>query len=214
MRTQVDQDSQPNKSTPWISLGTLRQWHWVSSAFCLIGMLLFAITGITLNNAHLISAKPEIITVEAELTPALLDTLLEAQDGKLNPLPLTVRKWLERNYQLDIPLKDAEWEETEVYLGLPRPGGDAWLSIDLETGEFIYERTNRGTISFLNDLHKGRNTGPAWSWFLDVFSSLCIIFSLSGLWLLVRYAKQRPATWPLVTLGFVIPAVLILITIH
>ncbi|GAB2195714.1 PepSY-associated TM helix domain-containing protein [Sessilibacter sp. MAH2] len=177
-------------------------------------MLLFAVTGITLNNARLVSAKPEIITIESELTPSLLDALLETHDGKLNPLPLRVRKWLERNYQLDIPLKDAEWDATEVYLGLPRPGGDAWLSIDLETGEFIYERTHRGTISFLNDLHKGRNTGSTWSWFLDIFASFCIIFSLSGLWLLVRYAKQRPSTWPLVTLGFVIPVVLILITIH
>ncbi|GAB2192035.1 PepSY-associated TM helix domain-containing protein [Sessilibacter sp. MAH1] len=214
MHTQVKQDSASKKSNYWISLGTLRQWHWISSAFCLIGMLLFAVTGITLNNARLVSAKPEIITIESELTPSLLDALLETHDGKLNPLPLRVRKWLERNYQLDIPLKDAEWDATEVYLGLPRPGGDAWLSIDLETGEFIYERTHRGTISFLNDLHKGRNTGSTWSWFLDIFASFCIIFSLSGLWLLVRYAKQRPSTWPLVTLGFVIPVVLILITIH
>ncbi|NIV36045.1 MAG: hypothetical protein GWN58_43325, partial [Anaerolineae bacterium] len=32
-------------------LGTLRQWHWISSALCLVGMLLFSVTGITLNHA-------------------------------------------------------------------------------------------------------------------------------------------------------------------
>ena len=39
-------------------LRTLHQWHWISSAVCLIGMLLFAITGITLNHASKIEATP------------------------------------------------------------------------------------------------------------------------------------------------------------
>ncbi|MBU2328652.1 MAG: PepSY-associated TM helix domain-containing protein, partial [Alphaproteobacteria bacterium] len=26
-------------------------WHWMSSAICLVGMILFAVTGITLNHA-------------------------------------------------------------------------------------------------------------------------------------------------------------------
>ena len=48
---------------PW--LGTLRQWHWLSSALCLAGMLLFAITGITLNHAAQIEAKPTITSHHA-----------------------------------------------------------------------------------------------------------------------------------------------------
>lgn len=39
-----------------LAIGTLRQWHWVSSALCLAGMLLFAVTGITLNHATDIEA--------------------------------------------------------------------------------------------------------------------------------------------------------------
>ncbi|WP_375269584.1 PepSY-associated TM helix domain-containing protein, partial [Phenylobacterium sp.] len=27
------------------------RWHWISAAICLIGMMLFAVTGITLNHA-------------------------------------------------------------------------------------------------------------------------------------------------------------------
>jgi len=44
---------------------------------------------------------------------------------------------------------------------MPRPGGDAWLSIETDSGVLLYERTERGWISYLNDLHKGRNTGIA-----------------------------------------------------
>ena len=43
-----------------------------------------------------------------------------------------------------------------------RPGGDAWLRIGAG-GAAEYEITSRGAISWLNDLHKGRNTGAAWS---------------------------------------------------
>ena len=44
--------------------GSLRQWHWISSALCLIGMLGFAITGITLNHAGVIPAVPQVTSVE------------------------------------------------------------------------------------------------------------------------------------------------------
>ena len=33
---------------PRFWLKQMRQWHWISAAICLIGMLLFAVTGITL----------------------------------------------------------------------------------------------------------------------------------------------------------------------
>ena len=35
----------------------LHQWHWVSAAGCLIGLLLFSITGFTLNHASAIGSK-------------------------------------------------------------------------------------------------------------------------------------------------------------
>ena len=97
---------------------------------------------------------------------------------------------------------------------MPKPGGDAWLTIELESGLLIYENTNRGVISYLNDLHKGRNTSDAWRWFIDFFSILCIVFSLSGLWLLVRYANQRPSTWPLVVAGAIFPVLILILSAH
>ncbi|WP_221796082.1 PepSY-associated TM helix domain-containing protein [Oceanobacter mangrovi] len=206
-----DPHSHTKTSNSGIALGLIRQWHWVSSALCLVGMILFAATGITLNNAAHIAAEPRTTTIEASLTHGL-QQVLEGHDT--GPLPVPLRRWLQQQYELDIPARDAEWDGSEVYLALPRPGGDAWLSIDLEAGELIYERTDRGMVSLLNDLHKGRNTGVAWSWFLDVFSVTCLIFSLSGLWLLVRYARNRPGTWPMVSLGVLIPLLVIVLTIH
>lgn len=194
-------------------VGSVREWHWISSAICLIGMLLFAITGITLNHAADIKATPEIITKEAQL-PAEILAAIAVPDAEKAPLPETLRAWLADTQKIEVRNQLAEWSEDEIYLSLPRPGGDAWLSMDLTSGELLYELTDRGWVSYFNDLHKGRNTPVIWSWFLDFFAIACIIFCITGLLLLKRYASGRPATWPMVGLGLVAPWVLILLFIH
>lgn len=193
-------------------LGTLRQWHWISSALCLASMLLFAVTGITLNHAAQIEAKAQVTTHLAQLPEPLQASLNDKMPTQ--GLPLALRQWLEAELSIRLDGRDAEWSDGELYIGLPRPGGDAWLSLDVESGALEYESTDRGWIAYLNDLHKGRNTGTAWFWFIDVFAVLCVVFSLSGLLLLQRYAGNRPSTWPMVGLGLVLPVLLALLFIH
>ncbi len=195
----------------WWWLGTIRQWHWMSSAVCLIGMLLFALTGITLNHAGQIEAEPRVTTLEVEL-PAALRVARDGSDSA--PVPAVVRQWLASEHGLNIPALPGEWMDDEVYLSLPRPGGDAWLSVDLASGTVLYERTSRGWIAYLNDLHKARNTGVVWGWFIDIFAVLCVVFCVSGLVLLQRHAQSRPSTWPLVVLGLVVPLLIAVLFIH
>ncbi len=78
----------------------------------------------------------------------------------------------------------------------------------------LYERTDRGWIAYLNDLHKGRNTGTAWSWFIDLFAVASLVFCLTGLVLLQLHARHRPMTWPVTGMGLVIPLLLALYFIH
>ena len=88
-------------------------------------------------------------------------------------------------------------------------GGNTTLSNDIENKEFNYSISNRGVISWLNDLHKGRNTGLVWKWFINVFAVAIFIFSLTGLWLLQIHSKRRPSTWYVTASGLLIPAVLV-----
>ena len=190
-------------------------WHWVSSALCLAAMLFFAATGITLNHAAGFSAEPDVRETTVTLPAELLKQI--AADGSADttaPLPENVADWLSQKTGAKLSGRPAEWSEYELYVSLPRPGGDGWLSIDRETGEVIHEVTRRGTISFVNDLHKGRNTGPAWSWFIDLFSIACVVFCVTGLCLLWVHAKRRPSTWPVVIAGILIPLILILFFLH
>ena len=197
---------------PPVWLGTLRQWHWISSALCLAGMLLFAVTGITLNHASQISAKPLIVTLDSALPKPLLAELQLAATQQ--QLPSSVHNWLEQQLKQSINPTHAEWSSNELYLALPRPGGDGWFSIDLDSGELLYESTDRGWIAYFNDLHKGRHSGAAWSWFIDIFAGICVLFSFTGLWLLTRQTKMRPSTWPVTLAGLVIPLLIMLLFIH
>lgn len=180
---------------------------------CLIGMLLFAVTGITLNHAASIEASPVTTTWQGTL-PAHIRAHLSGHPDSEAPLPRTVRHWLRSETGTDPGTSAAEWDSGEIYLSLPRPGGDAWLSIDTESGDWLMERTTRGTVAWFNDLHKGRNTGTAWSWFIDIFALACVVFCVTGLLLLQRYAGGRRSTWPLVALGLVAPLLLIILFVH
>lgn len=194
-------------------LRTLHHWHWISSAVCLIGMLLFAVTGITLNHAAKIEAEPQVTHRELAMPAPLLAELAKGADRNA-PLPANVAAWLEDELAIGVGRREAEWSAEEVYLSMPSPGADAWLSIQRADGAVEYERTYRGWISYLNDLHKGRNAGPAWGWFIDVFAIACLVFCITGLFLLQLHARQRRMTWPYVGLGLVIPVLLALLFIH
>lgn len=186
----------------------LHRWHWISSALCLVGMLLFAFTGITLNHAAQIPATPRVDQGTAVLPPALRGALAGVTAG---PLPAPLVQWVQARWPLRVAGVDAEWTGEEVYLPLPRPGGDAWLRIDRLSGQAEYERTDRGWIAYLNDLHKGRHAGPVWSGFIDVFAVACLVFSITGLWILKLHAPQRPLVWPVTALGLVLPLLLALL---
>lgn len=196
-------------------LRTLHQWHWISSAICLIAMLLFAATGITLNHAGQIKAKPQVTKRHAILPLPVREAIIAQADSDAGgALPPALLEWLSAEWSLSPGTHEADWSDDEVYLALPRPGGDAWLSVTLPEGEIEYERTDRGWIAYFNDLHKARNTGLVWSVFVDVFAVACLVFAGSGLFLLKLHAAQRGMTWPLVALGFVLPLLLALLFIH
>lgn len=195
-------------------LKQLHTWHWMSSAVSLIGLLLFTVTGFTLNHASEIEATPTSIDAATQLPPALLQKVKadDAPDAK-KPLPADVATFVEGKLKMKAQ-GVAEWSADEVYLALPRPGGDGWISIDRHSGAVTSENASRGWIAYLNDLHKGRNAGPVWKWFIDLFVLAALIFSLTGLVLLQMHSKHRKSTWPIVGLGLLIPAIIALYFIH
>lgn len=190
------------------------QWHWISAAIALIGMLLFAITGITLNHAADIPASPIVRTAEVTLPQTLRAELAAAPALERQALPPAVARWIDDTLRTSSTGREAEWSADEVYLAIARPGGNSVVTIERETGAVIFEDTWRGWIAYLNDLHKGRDTGSYWAWFIDIFAGACVLFCLTGLGLLWLKSQARPSTWPLVGLGILIPILVAIFLIH
>jgi uncharacterized protein len=75
----VTENAPRKRRKAWLQ--QLHQWRWISSAACLVGMLLFSITGITLNHASQIEAVPTIVRETHRLPTALL-TKLSNENGQ------------------------------------------------------------------------------------------------------------------------------------
>ena len=70
------------------------------------------------------------------------------------------------------------------------PGYSADTFIDRESGEYTLTEIDHGFVALVNDLHKGRDTGPVWSLVIDLAAGLMTVISLTGL-VLVFYLKLR-----------------------
>src|SRR5690606_1731422 len=106
-------------------------------------------------NAAWIEASPKVQTLTATVPDPVLALLAQrAQGADKGVLPPQAEQWLDQQLHIQIRGRTAEFSPDEVYVGLPEPGADAWLAINLADGEVEYERSNRGVIAYLNDLHK------------------------------------------------------------
>jgi hypothetical protein len=191
---------------------TMHLWHWISAAVCFAALILFTVTGITLNHASAISSTPAVRSGEAHAPAPVVVAVAAgvAEEG----VPPPVAEWLRAEF--GIPSHDAlaEWSEEELYLSAPGPGRDAWVSIDRLSGAATFETTDRGWLAYFNDLHKGRNTGIVWMIFIDVVAVACLFFAVTGMVLLWIQARQRKSTWPLVAGGAGLVMILMIFFAH
>lgn len=204
----------PPRSTRAFWLRQVRLWHWVSAAFCMTALLVFAATGIALNHADLAEGEPAAVTRELNLPSAQLGALAAGPQEGAAPLPPALSTWLEKTLSAPVEGAIAEWSPDEVRLSLPRPGLERLVSIDRATGALTYEATDRGPVGALNDLHTGRNAPRAWAFVTDVLAAGIVFFALTGLALLWLQARGRPATWPLIAAGVAAPLLAILLILH
>ncbi|MEN7537831.1 PepSY-associated TM helix domain-containing protein [Aurantiacibacter flavus] len=190
----------------------LRQWHWISSALCLALVFLFAVTGFTLN--HAASLEAEGVSTQAEFDlPATLVADLSAIEGEAE-LTAAQARAIQDATGVDLSGRVARNEYGEMIFDLARPGKDASLILDLNAAMAYSDQIDRGTIAKLNDLHKGRHAGAVWSLMIDFAAACFVVFAVTGFGLLWLQARMQPATWPLATLGAVLPLIAYILFVH
>lgn len=181
-----------------------RTTHWVTSALGLASLIFFSITGITLNHPDWFSAERHVSETVIQLERSWLDTFQQApQTAQLAQLTHLVDKY----WALPVP-RNIDRDAVEWVLDYQRPGGVATVILDVSAGRLVLEQVDDGAIALINDLHKGRHSGRAWSLLIDGVAVVCLFFAITGLVLLWVYARKRTSTWPLVILGALVPLII------
>jgi hypothetical protein len=153
-------------------------------------LLFFALTGITLNHQSAFTGevKPH------RYTGSLDAEWMKNPESKKDDIVGAFR----HRHGVRAALSDFRVEDDQVQVSFKGPGYAADGFIERATGKYELMETRLGFVAIVNDLHKGRDTGKAWSGIIDVSAVLMTLVSLTGLVLIFfLYKKLRAGLYAL-----------------
>lgn len=179
----------------------VRWLHIYGSMLGLCATLLFAVTGLTLNHAEWFeNGAPVVRSLEGTLAPTLLGD--PARDGGTVD-KLTVAETLRARHGLKGMVSSFEVDDTQCLVIWKGPAYSADATIERHDGRYRLEESRRPLMALLDDLHKGRDCGPVWSFVIDASAVVLAFLSLTGLWLLFYLKKRRRSGLLIALLGTV-----------
>ncbi|EKE77103.1 PepSY-associated TM helix domain-containing protein [Gallaecimonas xiamenensis] len=184
-----------SKSQQWL-LKNVRLVHIYSSMAVLMALLFFAFTGVTLNHGDWKSAAGQHYReLDEELPGGLFPEQLPSDESRRQQLVSRLKVWLEQTQGLPSGQLKVRFDDkaARLELDVQRPGGYALAEVDLAEQRFYLVDDFAGYLSLANDLHKGRHAGTSWRWLIDAVAVICILFSLTGFYLLWRQLSRRTA---------------------
>ena len=170
-------------------MAAVARWlHVYVSMASLFVLLFFSVTGVTLNHPAWFGVGPERVSeAEGKVDPRWV---ANAEDPARGISKLEVVEHLRRAHGVRGALAGFTADDRECVVTFKGPGYSADAFIDRETGAYRLSQTSLGWIAVINDLHKGRDTGQAWSVVIDLSAVLLILAALTGL-VLLFYIKRR-----------------------
>lgn len=176
-----------------------RWLHIYLSMISFIIVLFFSVTGLTLNHADFFQKNTSITQHKGTLEPSWVNATDTLKIKKLE-----IVEHFRNNYKVKGAVADFSIYDSEISVTFKAPGYAADVFINRSDASYSLMETNQGLMGFFNDLHKGRDTGKAWLWVIDISAILMTIISLSGLILLLYIKKKRLAGIVLLFTGLVI----------
>ena len=168
-------------------------------------VLLFAITGLTLNHQDFGWTEPKIETSEIDIPAAALE----------HPSRESIGKYLQDVLHVKSPATDYREDDQQIQVTFAAPGHRSLVTIDRSAKKGEVEFESRGILGRLDDLHKGFDSGRVWYWMIDITAVLLSISSLTGMITLLALRARRRSGFIVGSLGvamvvviyfFVIPA--------
>ncbi len=170
-----------------------RYVHGWLSAFAFLILIFFALTGLFLNNPSWFEPAKDENTVTVTMSPELISKA-KAQE---NP-STDILNFVRTKQPVVGRFQSSEVMDNEVMIRLESPAGstDVWAMLD--TGEIEVTTKPASTVSLINDLHRGKNSGTAWSWLIDISAIVILFLSIAG-FILFLSIKSRLLTHLLLT---------------
>jgi uncharacterized protein len=166
--------------------------HVYTSMICLLIVLFFSVTGLTLNHpTWTLGGSGSRSTVTGTLpTTWRTGTTIDW---------LTVTEYLRNHDDVHGSVSDHRSDDSQASVAFNGPGYAANAQIDVTTGSYELAVDRQGFIAVINDLHKGRDTKGSWKWLIDVSAVSLAMISATGLGLQLFLRKRRRSA--LVTAG-------------
>jgi hypothetical protein len=161
----------------------LSRWMHIYLSMASFGILFFfAVTGLTLNHEDWFARQQRTTQLRGSMDKKYL--------GK-DVAKLEIVEYLRNTHGIHGGVKDFRIEDTDCSVAFKGPGYSADILIDRATGRYELTETRMGFFAVLNDLHKGRDSGKAWSVIIDIAAGLMTMVSLTGLLLIFFLQKKR-----------------------
>jgi len=156
-------------------------------------VLLFALTGLTLNHEDFGLSQPKITKSLIVLTADVLEHPDRSALGQRLRAMLGIRS----------PVTDYREDPDQIQVTFAAPGHRTVVTVNRaqRTGEV--ETETRGLLGKLDDLHKGFDSGPAWSWMIDLTAVLLTLSAVTGMVTLVSLRARRRGGFIVALLGMV-----------
>jgi hypothetical protein len=162
----------------------------------LAAVLFFSVTGITLNHPDWFFGESERrVQADGQMPPKWLRSAEKKSsatddDPSRQVAKLEVVEHLRKTHDIHGAVGEFRVDDQECLVTFKGPGYAADAFIDRTTGRYNVTQTYHGFVAVINDLHKGRDTGPVWSALIDISAVVMTVISVTGL-VLLFYLKLR-----------------------
>lgn len=104
---------------------------------------------------------------------------------------LTIVEYFRSTHRIRGAVKEFSIEDYEIVVAFAGPGYLADALIEPKDRSYTLSETSFGVMALMNDLHKGRDSGPVWSWVIDLTAIIMLIVSISGLYMLFKLRNRK-----------------------
>ena len=178
-------------------LALCRTLHVYLTMFGLLVLLLFGITGFTINHEEWFGAtRPRVSETEGSTPPALL----ASADA------LHIVEHLRNTWKISGAMTDYDASGEKISVSFKEPGQLWEFEIEKSTGRTRMHAEAYNLAAVINNLHRGRYSGPAWRWVIDASALLVVLACATGIVLWLALPRRR-------VLGFIALAVGVLATL-